>query len=99
MSDLVHRNKVRTVNPTDTTVMHGCRESDSPIVSMKPSNKGSGAPELAEGVERRGLAKGNVVQHTRGRTPCRVLPVTRARLRTAGALRLRVITRGRSPVR
>jgi hypothetical protein len=48
--------------------MHGCRESDSPIVSTKPSNNGSGVPELAEGVERRGLAKGNLVEHHRGRT-------------------------------
>ena len=52
-------------------MMHGGRESDSPRVSTKPSNKGSGAPELAEGVERRGLAKGNLVEHHRGRTQSR----------------------------
>ena len=49
-------------------MMHGRGKSDSPIVSEKPLNKGSGAPELAEGVERRGLAKGNLVEHHRGRT-------------------------------
>ena len=48
--------------------MDGDRASDSPIVSTKPSNNGSGAPELAEGVERRGLATGNLVTHHRGRT-------------------------------
>ena len=42
--------------------MHGCRESDSPIVSTKPSHNGSGVPKWAEGVERRGLAKGNLVE-------------------------------------
>ena len=52
----------------DTPVMDGCRESDSPIVSMQPTNNGSSALELAEGVERRGLAKGNLVEYHRGRT-------------------------------
>ena len=51
--------------------MHGCRESDSPIVSTKHPNNGRGAPGLAEGVERRGLAKGNLVEHRRGRTQSR----------------------------
>ena len=51
--------------------MHGCRESDSPIVSAKLPNKGAGAPGPAEGVERRGLAKGNLVEHHRGRTQSR----------------------------
>ena len=50
---------------------HGGRESDSPRVSTKPSNNGAGAPALAEGVESRGLAKGNLVEHHRGRTPRR----------------------------
>jgi hypothetical protein len=91
--------QVRTVNPRGTTVMHGCRESDRFIVPRKPSNKGcSQGP--AEKVEGRELAKGNVVQHTRGRTQRRGLPVTGARLRTAGIFGcLRVTTRGRSPVR
>jgi hypothetical protein len=71
-SDLTSDRQARTVNPRGTTVMYGCRESDSPIVSRKPSNKGSGAPELAEGVERRGLAKGNLVGFHRGRTQSRV---------------------------
>jgi len=51
--------------------MHGCRESDSPIVSAKLPNNSRGAPGLAEGVESRGLAKGNAGEQTRGRTPCR----------------------------
>ena len=51
--------------------MDGCRESDSPIVSTKLPTKGPGAPGLAEGVERRGLAKGNAGEQTRGRTQCR----------------------------
>jgi len=38
VSDLVYRNKVRTVNPTDTTVMHRHRESDSSIVPEKRPN-------------------------------------------------------------
>ena len=92
--------QVRTVNRKGTTVMDGHRESDSPIVSAKLPNNGLGAPGLAEGVERRGLAKGNVVQHTRDRTQRRVTPDTRARPRTAGPFGcLRVTTRGRSPVR
>jgi hypothetical protein len=49
-------------NPRGTPVMHGCRESASPIVSTKLPNNGLGAPGLAEGVERRGLAKGNLVE-------------------------------------
>ena len=82
-SGLAQYDQVRTVNPRDTTVMHGCRESDRFIVPRKPSNKG--CPEgPAEKVEGRERAKGNVVQHTRGRTQSRVLPVTGARSRTAG---------------
>jgi len=55
------------VNPRGTTVMHGCRESDSVIVPRKPSNKGRPAGP-AEEVEGRELAKGNLVEHHRGRT-------------------------------
>ena len=83
VSGLVHRCQVRTVNPGGTTVMHGCRESDSFIVPRKPSNKGC-PKEPAEEVEGRELAKGNVAAHTRDRTQGRVIPVTRARPRTAG---------------
>ena len=75
--------QARTVNPRGTTVMHGWRESDRFRVPRKPSNKGRPMGP-AEEVEGRELAQGNVVQHTRGRTQSRVLPVTRARLRTAG---------------
>jgi hypothetical protein len=84
-SGLALYSQVRTGNPRDTPVMHGCRESDRFIVPRKPSNKGrpTGPAEKVEGRER---AKGNVVQHTRGRTQSRVLPVTRARPRTAGCV-------------
>lgn len=40
-------------------MMNGCRESDNPIVSEKPSNKVCDNKQAAEKVERRGLAKGN----------------------------------------
>ncbi len=40
--------------------MNGYRESDSPIVSEKPSNKTG--DNKAEEVEKRGLAKGNSVE-------------------------------------
>jgi group II intron reverse transcriptase/maturase len=43
-------------------------KSDSSIVPRKPPNKGWGAPQTAEGVEGRGLAKGNPARQTRSRT-------------------------------
>jgi hypothetical protein len=81
-------------------MMHGCRESDSPIVWAKLPNNGLGAPGLAEGVERRGLAKGNAGEQTRGRTQCRgtsshALDCVRQAPLAACASH----TRGRSPVR
>ncbi len=48
--------------------MNGYRESDSPIVSKKPSNKIGDNKPVAEKVEKRGLAKGNSVERNRGRT-------------------------------
>jgi hypothetical protein len=63
--------------------MHGCRESDRFRVPRKPSNKGC-PKEPAEEVEGRERAKGNAAAHTRDRTQGRVIPVTRARPRTAG---------------
>ena len=72
------------MNPRGTTVMDGWRESDSPRVSAKLPNKGLGAPRLAEGVERRGLAKGNLVEHPKGRTQRReTLPQARDWVRQA----------------
>lgn len=47
---------------------HGSRESDSPIVPKKSSNKGRAAARLAERVEGRGLAKGNAGEQSRLRT-------------------------------
>ena len=45
---------------------NGYRESDSLIVSEKPLNKGGDNKPPAEGVERRGLAKGNSSKRNRG---------------------------------
>jgi hypothetical protein len=42
--------------------MHECRESDSFIVSGKPSNKIRDNKCMAEEVEKRELAKGNSVK-------------------------------------
>ena len=55
--------KVRMVNPKgDTTMMYKCRESDSFIVSEKPLNKICDNKRMAEEVEKRRLAKGNLVE-------------------------------------
>ena len=48
---------------------HG--KSDSPIVPKKLTNKVCGAPQSAELVEGRGLAKGNSDSQTRSRTQSR----------------------------
>lgn len=48
-----------------------CRESDSLIVSGKPSNKIRDNKRMAEKVERRRLAKGNLVGQNKGRTQSR----------------------------
>jgi hypothetical protein len=66
-SGLVNNRQVRTVNLRDTTVRHGGRESDRSRVPRKPANKGC-PKEPAEEVEGRERAKGNAVEHTRGRT-------------------------------
>ena len=47
--------------------MNGYRESDSPIISEKPSNKTGDNKPVAEKVEKRGLAKGNSVERNKGR--------------------------------
>jgi hypothetical protein len=47
--------------------MNGRRESDRPIVPGKSPNKGRGAPRAAEGMEERGLAKGNSAKQSRTR--------------------------------
>ena len=51
--------------------MHGIGKSDSLVVPGKPPNKGAGAPASAEGVEERGLAKGNRRQFPKVRTQSR----------------------------
>jgi RNA-directed DNA polymerase len=72
--------------------MHGSRESDSLIVSRKPSNKGRAAARPAEGVEKRRLAKGNAREQSRLRT------LGRERLNQALA-RVRQATRQRPGAR
>ena len=61
--------------------MHERGKSDRPIVPRKLSNKAAGTPTAAEGVEGRGLAKGNPHQ----------LPQTRTQSRKALMLKLRRI--------
>ena len=51
--------------------MNGSGKSDRPVVPRKPPNKAAGTPTAAEGVEGRGLAKGNSRQHSRSRTQSR----------------------------
>ncbi len=51
--------------------MTGHGKSDRLIVPKKPPNKAAGAPAAAEGVEGRGLAKGNLQQFPRHRTQSR----------------------------
>jgi len=49
-------------------MMNDQGKSDRPIVPEKPANKANGAPLVAEQVEGRGLAKGNLSQQNRDRT-------------------------------
>ncbi len=72
--------------------MYGSRESDSLIVSKKPTNKGRAAARPAEGVEKRRLAMGKARGQSRLRT------LGRARLNQALA-RVRQATRRRDRVR
>ncbi len=57
-------------------MVNGCRESDSFIVSGKPSNKICDNKRMAEEVEKRRLVKGNSVSETRAGhragKPCKV---------------------------
>ena len=71
------------------------RKSDRPVVPVKLPNK-PGSP-VAEGVEGRGLAKGNLRQQHAPRTPSR----TRApnALNRYAERKRSVITRGRSQMR
>ena len=76
---------------------HG--KSDEVVVPKKRANKGRGALRPAESVEERTSAKGNAAQQNRVRTPRRTaLKQALDRVRQAQQ-RLRVNTRGRSPVR
>jgi hypothetical protein len=52
-------------------MVNGCRESDSLIVSGKPSNKIRDNKRMAEEVEKRRLAEGNLVEQNKGRTQSR----------------------------
>ena len=62
--------------------MNGYGESDSPIVSDKPSNKTGDNKPGAERVEKRGLAKGNSVERNKDRALNReTLPSEPTRIR------------------
>ncbi len=52
-------------------MMNGSGKSDRPVVPEKLPNKAAGAPAAAEGVEERGLAKGNSPQFSSNRTQSR----------------------------
>lgn len=54
--------------------MNGRGKSDNPVVLEKPSNRSGGAPPPTEGVEGRGLGKGNPSQRDGCRTQRRVSP-------------------------
>ena len=84
--------------------MHDDRKSDRLIVPSKRPNKDRGRPLSAEGAEGSGLAKGNPGEQTRFWTQGQVdLSHALDRIREARHpyqdQRLRVINRGRSPVR
>ena len=98
--------KVRASNRQDTGAMYGGEKSDRPIVPEKLSNKGCGALQPAEGVEERGLTKGNGCSktgsgHSAGLT-CN-MRCSRATGSNCSLIARRaalcVITQGRSPVR
>lgn len=73
-------------NRLGTVMEEGCRESDTLIVSKKPSNNAPSAECAAEGVERRGVAKGNPAGEARVRTQSRTaLPASLDRIRQATA--------------
>jgi hypothetical protein len=79
---------------------NGSRESDSSIVSGKPSNKVRDNKRAAERVERRELAKGSPSKRNRAWTQSQtILQRELERVREASRKSLRVNTRGRSPVR
>ena len=52
-------------------MMYECRESDSFILSGKPLNKIRDNKRMAEEVEKRRLAEGNLVEQNKGRTQSR----------------------------
>ena len=66
--------------------MNGRGKSDSFIVPRKLPNKGGGAPRSAEGVEGRGLTKGNPDRPTRFRTQTPGRPATRVGTDTVGIM-------------
>lgn len=73
-------------------MMYGHRESDSPIVPKKPSNKRAQHSVPAEKVEERGLAKGNATKQSKARTQGRIT-LTHALDRVRRAVRRERVTR------
>ena len=91
---------VRMENHKGTAMTNGSRESDSSIVSGKPSNKVRDNKRAAERVERRELAKGSPSKRNRAWTQSQtILQRELERVREASRKSLHVNTRGRSPVR
>ena len=77
--------------------MNGRGKSDSLVVPEKLSNK---TPDrVAERVEGRGLAKGNLLEGSACRTQCRESASSALRRIRQAAMRRGVITRGRSRMR
>ena len=78
-------------------MMNGHGKSDRPVVPAKSPNNGNAPPRdtrqvatiPAEGVEGRGLAKGNPPQQNRSRTPCRAKETDMANPKRARSGKLR----------
>ena len=82
------------VNPKgDTTMEYKCRKSDSFISSEKPSNKIRDNKRMAEEVEKRGLAEGNLVEQNKGRTQSRATFVKCVWSDTAGVMQVKASAR------
>jgi len=94
-----HRAGPRTEPARGTSAMHDHGKSDGFIVPAKSPNKAVGAPTVAEGMEGRNPAKGNLAKAKRVRTQRRFHPSTEPRRVRRADTRSRVISRGKSPVR
>ena len=77
--------------------MNGYRESDSPVISEKPSNKPGDNKPVAEEAEKRRLAERNPSKRNRNQAQYWViLSIELERIRYSECMRVK--TRSRSPV-